>query len=136
MKKQLCLIALLAGLSAARAEIVFSDGFTYPDGNLVGAPGSPWLAHDASANLPVQVAGGRARITGPGASAQDINVPFPGGPFASAGTTTALYMGFIAQFTTLPSPAGSYFAHLNTSGFVVGFGLVPPMLQLGLFALA
>jgi hypothetical protein len=117
MKKQLCLIALLAGLSAARAEIVFSDGFTYPDGNLVGAPGSPWLAHDASANLPVQVAGGRARITGPGASAQDINVPFPGGPFASAGTTTALYMGFIAQFTTLPSPAGSYFAHLNTSGF-------------------
>lgn len=117
MKKQLCLIALLAGVSAARAEIVFSDGFTYPDGNLVGAPDSPWLAHDAPDNLPVQVANGKARVAGPGTSAQDINVPFPGGPFASAGPTTALYVGFTVHFTTLPSPAGSYFAHLNTSGF-------------------
>lgn len=117
MKTLLRLFALIAVVHVARADLVFSDGFTYPDGNLVGAAGSSWAAHDAPDNLPVQVADGRARIATSSSSAQDINVLLPGGPYPSAGPTAAIYVGFSVHFTALPSLAGSHFAHFNTSGF-------------------
>jgi hypothetical protein len=113
MKKQLCLIALLAGLSAARAEIVFSDGFTYPDGNLVGAPGSPWNAHSGAGSGPVVVVDGRIEVSR--SRAEDVNVTLSGGPFISAGPVASLYAGFKVRFTALPSAGGSYFAHFGTS---------------------
>ena len=117
MKKFLSLFALLAGLANSHANLVFSDSFTYPDGNLVGAAGSPWNAHDAPANLPVQVISGQARIAASSASAQDINTSsMPGGPFTSVGPTTALYVSFTVRFTALPNPQGSYVAHFNTTG--------------------
>ncbi len=117
MKKQLCLIALLAGVSAARADLVFSDGFTYPDGNLVGAPGSPWNAHSGAGNGPVTVQNGEVLVSR--SLAEDVNVALPGGPFTSAGPVTALYAGFSARFSALPS-AGSYFAHFNASSNMRG----------------
>lgn len=112
MKKQLCLIALLAGVSAARADIVFSDGFTYPDGNLVGAPGSPWSTHSGSGAVVIQ--SGQIELSR--SREEDVNALLTGGPYASTGPVTALYTGFTARFTALPSNLGSYFAHLNTSG--------------------
>jgi hypothetical protein len=112
MKNQLCLIALLAGVSAARADIVFSDGFTYPDGNLVGAPGSPWSTHSGSGAVVVQ--SGQIELSR--SREEDVNALLTGGPYASTGPVTALYTGFTARFTALPSNLGSYFAHLNTSG--------------------
>jgi len=111
MKKQLCLIALLAGVGAARAEIVFSDGFTYPDGNLVGA-GSPWDVNTGTGAVVVQA--GQIELSR--SRGEDVYVSLPGGPFASAGPVTTLYTGFTIRFTDLPSNLGSYFAHLNNSG--------------------
>lgn len=113
MKKQLCLVALLAGVGAARADLVFSDGFTYPDGNLVGAPGLLWAAHSGAANEPVTVQGGKIRISRSGI--EDVNAPLPGRPYEPAGTT-AMYAGFTVHFTALPSNNGSYFAHFNNTG--------------------
>lgn len=114
MKKQLCLIALLAGVSAARADLVFSDGFTYPDGNLVGAAGLLWDAHSGAGNEPVTVQSGMIRISRSGI--EDVNTALPGRPYEPGGAVAAIYAGFRVHFTTLPSNNGSYFAHFNNTG--------------------
>ncbi len=113
MKKFLSLFALLAGFTNAHAKLVFSDGFTYPDGNLVGAPGSPWNAHSGAGNGPVVVQAGAIEVSR--SRAEDVNANLPGGPFASGGPTTMLYAGFSVRFTALPTTTGSYFAHFGSS---------------------
>src|SRR5438445_10282999 len=43
MKKSLLTIVWLASvLARAQAGVILSDTFSYPDGSLVGAAGSPW----------------------------------------------------------------------------------------------
>lgn len=96
-----------------KADIVFSDGFTYSDGTLVGATGSPWVAHSGAGSGPVQAINGEIELSR--SQSEDVDVALPGGPFATSGTVTALYASFKVKFADLPSAGGSYFAHLNNS---------------------
>jgi hypothetical protein len=50
MKKNILLLATVALALQARADNVLSDSFNYPDGPIVGAPGSPWLPNTGTAN--------------------------------------------------------------------------------------
>ncbi len=115
MKKHFCLMALLVVPVVGRADLVFRDGFTYPDGNLVGAPGSPWNAHSGAGSSPVAVNGGRAGIVGGSGSREDVSVTLPGQPYTSSGPVSALFAGFTVRVTALPNAAGSYFAHFNAA---------------------
>jgi len=117
-KPALCFLGLVCGIGVARGDLVFSDSFTYPDGNLVGATGSPWNAHSGAADEPVVVQDGKIQISR--SLTQDVNADdLPGAPFTSAGPITVLYAGFSTRFTALPS-AGSYFAHFNASSNMRG----------------
>ncbi|MBI1177908.1 hypothetical protein GC207_10780 [bacterium] len=111
---QSLLIALsIFAINTVRADIVFSDGFTYPDGNLVGVTGSPWSAHSGAGSGPVQVVNGEIEISR--SQAEDVDAVLPSGPYSTSGPATALYCSFKVMFTDLPSAGGGYFAHLNNS---------------------
>lgn len=59
MKKLLLPLAIvIAGTVGVRASVIFSDTFTYANGNLVGDDG--WLQNGTSAATPIQVTAGRA----------------------------------------------------------------------------
>lgn len=107
----LSFLACIAGAGTLPAEVLFSDSFTYPDGNLVGAAGSPWGTHGgsgAAAVLSGQLEVSRSRE-------EDVNVSLPGAPIAGS-SAPVLYASFNVRFTALPSNLGSYFGHLNNTG--------------------
>lgn len=106
------LLCVLSGNSWG--EVVFSDSFTYPDGNLVGAGGSPWNAHSGAGNGPVPVVSGQIEVSR--SRNEDVSRTLPGEPYSPGGAVAALYAGFTVRFSALPSTNGSYFAHLNTTG--------------------
>lgn len=101
----LALCAAFAG--AASATVLMSEGFTYPDGNLV--PNGGWATHSGT-GTDIQVLAGRA--IGNMANAPDDNRAFPAQP-----TTSSTYACFEV---TIPDPGGSpkavYFAHLKDTG--------------------
>ena len=55
-------VALGFCAAQARASVIFSDNFTYPDGPLVGAPGSPWANHSGTAGQ-VNVTSNQVELT-------------------------------------------------------------------------
>jgi hypothetical protein len=122
MKRKLILV--LAGLAtamAARAGLILSDSFSYPDGNVTDAPGSPWVAHSGAGNGPVQILNGQLRVTG--GSAEDVNALLSGGPYLS-NSPALLYSSFKLRVTSQPGAAGTYIAHFKdtNSGAATGFG--------------
>jgi hypothetical protein len=106
-------VLLAAGVFAAqtKAAVVFSDTFTYPDGALVGAPGSLWANHSGTAGQ-VNVASNHVQLTE--TESEDVNAPLTGSPYA----TGTLYGGADFKFTALPSTAtvGGYFFHFKDAG--------------------
>lgn len=120
MKHILTLLAALAGLAASsQAVVVLSDNFDYPNGNLVGAPGSPWAVHSGSG--PVVVVNGKARLTS--GSGEDVNAPLAGQPYLSTGTDM-LYSSYTLVMSNMPSVGGAYIAHFRdtNTGAATGFG--------------
>lgn len=111
----LAAVALLAGSHlASAATVVFSDTFSYADGALVGASGSPWATTSGTAGQ-VDVAGGTLNITG--TESEDVNAALTGGAYTT-GTVTAT---FNVTFTALPTSTTTYFAHfLNSSSVFRG----------------
>ncbi len=114
MKKSLALILALAGVAfASQAASILSDDFNYPDGAIVGAAGSPWLANSGIAgsmvvtNNILEVAGS---ITG---RTEDIAAPLSGSPYMTNGAVAAVYSKFTIKIKSLPTAAGAYFAHFN-----------------------
>ncbi len=120
MKKlSLLLLALAALTTPATANVLLTDNFGYPNGNLVGAAGSPWVAHSGAGSNPVTVTNGEARIVHRSTSSEDVNAPLSGAPHAT-NSSTILYSSFKVRFTAFPDTNGTYFAHFMD--MPAGFG--------------
>ena len=120
MKKILLTLAGAAFVAmSAQAAILLSDSFTYPDGDISAAPGSPWLVH--SGTLPANISGNELRLTG--GNSADVNALLAGGPYLS-NSPAVLYSSFKMRVTSRPGNAGTYFAHFKdtNSGAATGFG--------------
>jgi trimeric autotransporter adhesin len=104
MKKLLCFCCgLLVATVGVRATPLFSDNFTYPNGNLVGQ--GPWLQNGASAVNPVQVTGNTAYLQNNG---QDVNAALSS-PYSLV-DGTSFYIGATIDVTAA-NVTGDYFLH-------------------------
>jgi hypothetical protein len=115
-KSAFSLLAAAVFISAAsrsNSAVILTETFTYPDGALVGAAGSPWVNHSGTAGQ-VDVAAAKVALTG--AESEDVSAPMSGSPYSSATILTAT---FDVNFSVLPAGAGTYFAHFkdSTTGF-------------------
>lgn len=97
-----------ASIAGARATVLLSDSFSYPDGAITNVSGGVWTEH--SSGTPCQVVSGQAQVSFSGA--EDVHAALAGQPFSSG----TLYASFTVKCVTLPSSAGSYFAHFVSSG--------------------
>ncbi len=109
------LTLILLGLLRSHASLLVSDAFGYPNGNLSGAAGSPWLAHSSAGLVAVAVNTGRAIVVGGPGAREDVSLVIPGQPFAPGGPTAALYASFVLNCSVLPNEVGTYFAHFQRS---------------------
>ncbi len=99
-------VALATSASTAVAATVLSENFTYGDGSLVGATGSPWATTSGTAGQ-VNVTSNVLNITF--AESEDVNASLSGSPYTS-GELTA---NFDVNFSALPT--SNYFAHFLNS---------------------
>ncbi len=134
MKKSLLTIVWLASvLATAQAGVILSDTFSYPDGSLVGAAGSPWKTFTGTAGQ-VDVVSGRVHLTA--AETEGVSAPVAGAPYAFG----ALYASFTLNLKTLPTAGGNFFAAFNTNGssnfrarvFVLTGGAAPGKYRVGI----
>src|SRR5262245_23970459 len=101
-------VVLAGAVSQAATLTVFSDNFTYTDGNLTSAAGTPWSQVDSGGEL--TVAGGKAVINNDLPNGQDVAATLAGAPFSS-GTLTAT---FDLTMTELPTGAGFFAGFRDT----------------------
>src|SRR6185436_6849791 len=108
MKKLLfTLFITTLSLLHVRGENLLGDSFSYPNGAIVGAPGSPWVNTSGAAgtmlasNSSLEVNGNRA---------EDIAAPLSRTISTDVGDTAA-YASFNLRFLVLPTTNGNYFAH-------------------------
>jgi hypothetical protein len=108
----LLLVAVAVAALGVRADTLRVDSFTYADGAIVGASGSPWANHSGTAGQ-ADVLAGALRLTE--AESEDINAALTGAPY-TVGGGALLYSSFTVNFSALPSGAGNYFAHFRDAG--------------------
>ena len=72
----LCFICcgLLFSAGAVRAQLIFADSFAYQEGDIVAAPGSPWVVNYPPADGAI-VTGGRLFLTD--ANQESVRYDFP-----------------------------------------------------------
>ena len=120
MKKSLLLwtLALFTGVTA-QAGIILSETFTYPDGDISTAPGSPWVVH--SGTTAATISNNMLRLTG--GNSADVNALLSGGPYLS-NSVAVLYSSFKLRLTSQPGLAGTYLAHFKDTNTAAlsGFG--------------
>ncbi len=137
--KRLLLLVWLGGglLTGARAVTLLSDAFSYPDGSLVAAPGSPWWTTSGTTGE-VKVVAGQVLLAQ--TNSEDVGALLAGQPYGGSAPET-LYAGFLFRLTALPGGGGEYFAHFASgvgSGthrarvFVTTSGAAPGAFRLGL----
>jgi hypothetical protein len=104
-----CLVGacLLVSAASASAQLIYADSFSYPDGLIVGATGSPWVNNYEPTNE-ASVLSGRLVLTQ--AKQESIRVDFPS---SSSGT---LYSRMVVNFSALPQGSGNFFAFFRVSG--------------------
>jgi PEP-CTERM motif-containing protein len=113
MKKISLLLPVAALLTAnVQAALVLNDSFSYSDGPIVGAPGSPWATHSGTAGQ-ANVVSGQLSLTE--SESEDVNSALSGGPYTVA-SGAVLYSSFTVSFSALPSGGGAYFAHFRDTG--------------------
>lgn len=105
------LMLALAGVHA-QATVLLSDTFTYPDGPVVGATGSPWLNNSGTAGSALVTNG---MLEWSFSRSEDIAAPLAS-TITSTSAVARVYATFKVRFTTLPSAAGAYFAHCTGTG--------------------
>ncbi len=116
MKKIALLLTItLSVVANLKANIVLNEQFTYPDGPLVGAVGSPWQAHSGAGSNPVLVTNKEIRVAHGSGTREDVNAALAGAPYPVAGGAS-LYASFQVRFTALPGTNGDYFAHFRDAG--------------------
>ena len=110
--KLLALAAIAFSLLPGRGENVLSESFsTYPNGAIVGAPGSPWANNTGTAgsmlasNASLEINAGRS---------EDISAPLS--RMLTNTTDTAAYASFNIRVLSLPSIGGAYMAHFISPG--------------------
>jgi hypothetical protein len=105
MKKSLvCLTTLLLAAAGTQATPLFTDNFTYPNGDLVGNGG--WSQTGTSTVNPIQVANGKVNI---GVTGQDVyNANIAGGPVTLT-DGQSLFIG--ADISLSAAGTGDYFLH-------------------------
>lgn len=102
-------VAGLALLSnTARALVVLSDDFSYPNGSLITNSAFFWNTHSGTTGQ-TQVVSGRVQLSQN--QSEDVNAPLAGAPHSSG----TLYASFVVNFSALPNGAGNYFAHFKDS---------------------
>lgn len=132
------LLGLLVCLNPGRATAVLLlyEPFNYTNGALVTVSAGAWATHSGTSGQ-MEVTSGRVDMRVP--ETEDVNVLVPGQPYTS-GSGTTLYVSFTANFSTLPSPSGQYFAHFKGSGlsnfrakiFALAGGAAPGQYRLGI----
>ena len=111
--KRLIIMAAMASLVAARAEVVIDESFSYDDGPIVVQAADIWKNH-SGINEQTEVVDGQLVLTQ--ANSEDSHAKLAGGPFKKSSGGT-MYASFDVEFTELPSGGGSYFAHFRDDGF-------------------
>ena len=113
MKKVVfCIAAFLLSATLSGAALLLNDTFSYPDGPLVTAAGSPWATYSGTTGQ-VKVVSGRMFLSK--ANTEDVQATLAGQPYPSA-SNAILYVSFKVNYTNLPSSAGSYFAEFKNDG--------------------
>jgi hypothetical protein len=101
----------LLGIAAlglhAEAQVLTQDSFTYPDGLIVGAPGSAWVNNYLPTNQ-ANVIAGQLFLTQ--SEAEAVRIDF------TPTTSGLLFARFQVTFTQLPTGVGNYFAFFRQSG--------------------
>ncbi len=112
-KVVLGLAAFLVSATLMEAALLLNDSFSYPDGPLVTAAGSPWTTYSGSVPGQVKVVSGRMFLSK--ANSEDVHALLAGQPYAAT-PGTILYVSFKINYTNLPSASGSYFAEFKDGG--------------------
>ena len=108
-KAALGLAAFLVSATLAAGTPLLNDFFSYPDGSLITATGSPWTTYSGTSGQ-VKVLAGRMFLSR--VNSEDVQAPLAGQPYDSTSDTT-LYASFRINYTNLPSGSGSYFAEFK-----------------------
>ena len=113
MKKVVfCISTFLLSATLSGAALLLSDTFSYSDGPLVTAAGSPWTTYSGTSGQ-MKVVSGRIFLSK--ANSEDVHATLAGQPYAST-LGAVLYVSFKINYTNLPSSSGSYFAEFKNGG--------------------
>lgn len=119
MKKTSLIITLIAGLAmTSKATSILSEDFTYPNGAIVGAAGSPWVLTSGTAGTMITT---NSELEVSGSRSEDIAALLSGGPYMTNGPTTAVYAKFSVYFLSPPTGAGTSFAHFTGDNITTDF---------------
>jgi hypothetical protein len=99
---------LLVSPGTTKAQLIYADSFNYPDGQLVGAGGSPWIANYTPTNQTF-VMSGTLFLTQ--TNQESVRFDFP-----TSFTTGALYARMVANVSQLPAGEGNFFAFFRVAG--------------------
>jgi len=104
-----CLIGacLIVSIGAANAQLIYADSFSYPDGLIVEAPGSPWVNNYNPTNE-ASVLSGQLVLTQ--AKQESVRLDFP------TVNSGQLYSRMVVNFSALPQGDGNYFAFFRLPG--------------------
>lgn len=101
---------IFTAVTAARAGVLLSDRFQYPDGPLVNVSAGRWKTHSGTAGQ-AEVSSGELKLSQ--RKSEDVSAAVEGAPLGPE-ETAALYASFKFKFVELPSGAqGGYFAHFK-----------------------
>src|SRR6185369_5365489 len=99
--------------SHLQAAPILADNFNYPDGAITNVSGTVWSEHSGGgSNEQVLITAGQAQLTFN--RNEDVDATLTNSPYTPGGGAV-LYSSFTVNFSTLPTPSGSYFAHFNAS---------------------
>ena len=99
-----------AATTVSFTPVLLYDAFSYPNGNLFGDLGSPWI--DINGNNPEIVTNGRVQISESNSTTDAQSL------FSQPVSGTVLWASFIINLSTLPSnPGGVYFANIEDTNF-------------------
>jgi hypothetical protein len=110
--KRILLAALLAsaGIAGSPASVIFSDGFSYPDGGIITNSSGIWSPNTGTPNS-MLVSNGVLLVST--SRSEDIVSVLTGGPYKTNESVAALFTCFKLTFTGLPGVPGTYLHHLS-----------------------
>lgn len=106
----ICIVCslLLVPPGAAKAQLIYADSFSYPDGQLVGALNSPWVNNYPPTNQ-TTVASGRLFLTKSNSESVRVN-------FSTVFLPSVLYARMVVNVSQLPAGNGNFFAFFRVAG--------------------